>query len=743
MSDEPITVASTAPAQNRWLGWRTILAILVFHATCLFAATYPAMLTFQSRRVGDAGDPYEHLWIMRWYKTCLLEGRLPVLCPELQYPTGAPLGNYPPLHIQSLLYIPLSAVFDDVLSFNLIWLVGMLSTGLGTSVLIWQVVRHPGATAFGGMLAMLSMPMMFHGTCHLDLIFLGGFPLFLAAWMRFIDRPSRGRLAAAAVSYLLVALCAAYYASFAIVPAVLYLAWGAASAWRSGDWRWLRPRLAWLAAFAAAVLPCLVVIFGNQLWSLRHGYALPRTRQEFDFYGSALWTYFIPTRLHWIYGVMPFNAYDVAFGGRRGGEPQSYLGVVTAFLLLYCLFNRVRFPAARYFWATLVALAVLSCGSFWYFGSYRVSLPAAWLKDWVPAFAMIRAPSRFNMFTAVLAAVLAAAALRHLLDRVRRPASRAALFLLLAVTAVADLSIHPFPTTVTPPLPAPYLRLKARDPYAVILELPQSGSEGSLLYLLCGYWQLQHRLVTNVGQSGFANVRLDDRVTHCSPFLDWNLSNPSYLASIEGPGPAQFGIVCNARFEDYVWLYLRAHGYHYLVLHQWQWPGATPEWPVQLDRVKSLLAHAKIDEDEAIAVYDRERLRPPGRPTVVCTDGWKFRPSAPGRALTTLANLAVYSPSPDQDIVVTLIARAYRKARTARLLAGDRELACWRVPAGRDEPLVSPPVRLPVGIHHLTFACDDPPPAEKQGADAFQVAAVYLVSPKPPPAIAQEPRERR
>ena len=181
---------------------------------------------------------------------------------------------------------------------------------------------------------------------------------------------------------------------------------------------------------------------------------------------------------------------------------------------------------------------------------------------------------------------------------------------------------------MTPPLPAPYLRLKARDPYAVILELPQSGSEGSLLYLLCGYWQLQHRLVTNVGQSGFANVRLDDRVTHCSPFLDWNLSNPSYLASIEGPGPAQFGIVCNARFEDYVWLYLRAHGYHYLVLHQWQWPGATPEWPVQLDRVKSLLAHAKIDEDEAIAVYDRERLRPPGRPTVVCTDGWKFRPSA-------------------------------------------------------------------------------------------------------------------
>jgi hypothetical protein len=739
MFDTPITVAPTPPAQDRWLGWRTILAILAFHMICLFAATYPAVRTFPSRRIGAPGDPYQHLWVMRWYRTCLLEGRLPVVCPELQYPIGAPLGNYSPLHIQSLLYIPLSAVFDDVLSYNVIWLVGMLSTGLGTSVLIWQVIRHRGASAFGGMLAMLSMPMMLHGLVHLDLIFLGGFPLFLAAWMRFIDGPSRGRLAAAVVSYLLVALCAAYYAIFAIVPAVLYLAWGAASAGRSGDWRWPRARLVWLAAFAAAVLPCLAVIFANQLWSLRHGYALPRTRQEFDYYGSALWTYFIPSRLHWLYAVMPFDAYNLAFGGNRGNE--SYLGIVTAYLLLYCLFNRVRLPAGGYLWAALVTVAVLSCGSYWSFGSYRVSLPAAWLKEWVPGFAMIRVPSRFNMFAVVLAAVLAAAALRQLLDRLRRPASRAALFLLLAVTAVADLSIHPFPTDLTPPLPAAYLRLRARDPHAVILELPQYGSEGSALYLLCGYWQSQHRLVSNIVQSGNANVRLDDRVTHGSPFLASNLSDPSYLASIDGSGPAQFGIVHNARFEDYVWLYLMAHGYRYIVLHQW--PGATPELPVRLDQVKSLLADAKIDEDETVAVYDRERLRPPGRPTLVCTDGWKFRPVAPGRALATRANLAVYSPSADQGIVVTLIARARRKARTARLLEGDRELARWRVAAGGDEPLVSPPLRLAVGIHHLTFACDDPPRADGRGADAFQVAAVYLVPPAPPPAMVQVPHERR
>ncbi len=42
--------------------------------------------------------------------------------------------------------------------------------------------------AFGGLLAMLSGPMMIHAHGHLELIYVGSFPLFLAAWIRFVDR---------------------------------------------------------------------------------------------------------------------------------------------------------------------------------------------------------------------------------------------------------------------------------------------------------------------------------------------------------------------------------------------------------------------------------------------------------------------------------------------------------------------------------------------------------------------------
>jgi hypothetical protein len=42
---------------------------------------------------------------------------------------------------------------------------------------------------------MLGTPMMIHSFVHQVLIQLGGFPLFLIAWIRFVDRPAQGRLA--------------------------------------------------------------------------------------------------------------------------------------------------------------------------------------------------------------------------------------------------------------------------------------------------------------------------------------------------------------------------------------------------------------------------------------------------------------------------------------------------------------------------------------------------------------------
>src|SRR5579883_916173 len=110
-------------AQGRPLGWKSLAVALVFYVACAVLAEYPIVLSIRSKLPSAPIDPLQHIWVMRWYKTCLLEGRLPFRCPDLQYPVGAPLGNFSPMHFQSLLYLPLSSfIKNDILCYNLIWI---------------------------------------------------------------------------------------------------------------------------------------------------------------------------------------------------------------------------------------------------------------------------------------------------------------------------------------------------------------------------------------------------------------------------------------------------------------------------------------------------------------------------------------------------------------------------------------------------------------------------------------------
>ena len=695
-SDEPIRPP---------LGWKAVAAAAAIYAACVSLATWPRVLWFRSA-LPSLGDPLQHLWIMRWYKTCLWEWRSPVVCPELQYPTGAPLGCFSPLHFQSLLFIPLSAVLpNDVLCYNLVWMFGIVFTGLATFLLAWRTVGDRWCAGFGGMLAMLGGPMMLHALAHLELIYLGGFPLFLWAWLRFVDCPTRGRLAGAVGLYLMLAAIAAYYAVFAIFPAALYVVWKMAA--RSGKdrgegpapWPWLRARAGWFLAFAALVVPGLLVEFGNQLWAMSHGYVFPRSIQEFRIHGAPLWAYAVPTSFQALGRLSPSGEFAASAFGPRLGECGSYLGVVALGLLAYAAVRRARFEGAAYWWSALVLLVVLSGGASWTLGGHELPLPGLWLKQHVFLFRLIRVPARFNLFASVVAAIIAANGLRHLLTRLPSRTARAATFAALAAAALADLAVVPSLTATIPPMPGCYAFMKRADPDGAFVEVPQFGSGGSVLYSTCGYWQAIHRGRTSAGYCGQGNAVFDNLATWNSPFAASRLARADYLAD---PDRVAIELVPATRFRDYAWLYLTAHRFRFAVLHQW--PGSVPELPVRLDRLKAELASARVFDDGDSVVYDRERLPAPTRPVVLTTSGW--RPAWDGkmvRVANRSARLALYNPDAGADLRLRLEAFAFQRGRRVRLRAGDRELASWDVRPGPFQTLASPTFQLPAGLHELVL----------------------------------------
>ena len=683
------------------------MLVALSYLACVSAATYPVVLTFGSAIPGQLTDPLEHLWIMRWSEACLLEGRSPFFCAGLNYPSGLPLGAFPTMHVQTIAYLAMGLLTDnDVARFNALWSFGFVSTGLATFALAWWTVRRFWPSWLAGLGAMLCGPMLMHAHGHLETMQMGAVPLFLIAWLRLVDRPDPARLAASAGLYLLVVASAPYFAVLAMFPAACYLGYSVAVESTSTRWYWLRSRAGWLIGFGVLVLPGLAVLFSSQLWASIHGYPMARPRAQFNQFGAPPWSSFVPSPLHALGRFVLPDIFAATGYSSRMSECSSYLGVVTLALLLYAAIRRLRFPRRGFWWSALLLMVVLSWGSQIHFGSTRIGLPAGWIHGIFPPFHLIRVPARFNLFAAVCAAVPASASLADLMGRTKRPAARASLAAGLAALMLADLSMVPFETSPIPPMPGVYRDLTHRDPQASILDAPLFGSnEGQVFSSLWGYWQSIHRGRTSAGYPGLPNVPFEAEVVRPSPFWAGRLADPAYLA---GPGPEDFGPAKGVDPRDSAWLYLAAHRFDHVVLHQGTW--SAPKYAAGSVRIKALLAEAKAFEDGDVAVFDRERLRPPEHLAWLCAGG--FRPAPSRREAWSFgvlreARLAIFNPTPDRPIVLGLVnPSAFARPREVRVIHRDREVGRWTIGPGAVPDLETPPFRVEGGLQELRLEAD-------------------------------------
>ena len=727
-------------------GWKFLALAVATYSACVVVATYPRITTVRTQLPG-LSDALTHLWTLRWNRASLLEGHSPFFNPDIQAPVGSPIGLVPPMHLQTFAYLAASAITrNDILIYNAIWFASFVGTGVGTAWLAWFVARDRASALLAGLLAMLATPMMTHGFGHLELIQVGGFPLFLVAWLRLVDRPDRRRLLAAAGLYLIVAMSAPYFAIFAVFPAVLYAAWSLAGAIRAGSSReWCRDRLRPAAVFAVLAGSGLAVLYSGQLWAAGHGFAVTRPRAEFLKYGVPPWAYLAPTPLHALGKLLPTDPYQAAGMGETTGERASYLGAVTILLLAYAAVARVRFARASYWWATLGLLVVLSFGATWRVGGVKLSLPASWGLDSFSPLRLIRVPARFNLFAGVIAAVIAAAALKNLLARLRWPSARVAAVAALMAASLADLAIVPFGSAPIPPMPACYAAMREMAPGASFAEGPQYASSDSVeLSALGAYWQSFHKGRTTAGYTAHPNLAFDHEIAHASPFSVWDLASPYFLSD---PGDESVDLIRHVSYRDYVWLYLTHHGLRFAVLHKR--PMAVSGHPVQLDRAREALREGLVFEDADTIVFDRDRLAPPTRPVALCVTGWRRTAILEGRRVRPVAivgRLSVFNPDPARDLTIALDASAFRRPRRIRVESDSGEVARWTIEPGAIRTVASPPFRLGPGLSDLTITSDgddrpsrhrDEPPDGDRRPISLNVAAIHLRAMPPAPTSDQ------
>lgn len=645
-------------------GWRTLLAAAALYLGTLGTIGFRVFARFGSALPATLPDPVQHLWILRWYESCLRAGRLPFLAPDVMFPVGAPLGLFSPLHLQAVVWTLVGwALPTDIARYNLIWALGFLVTAAGGFYLSWRLLRDRVAAVFGGLLCLLATPVTLHAFAHLELIYVGVLGFFLLGWTEFVDRPRGRSLLVAFGTYVLVSASAAYFAVMATLPAALFVIWSGVRSVRTGLWTWIRARGLWLLAFVGLAAVALAILFSSQLWAKSHGSQGQRGRIEFARYWAPLWGYFMPTPEQRAEPLLPWHPYRNAEFGQTGTERSSYLGIVPLLLIGYAAARRVRFAHAGFYWAAFAMAVVLSLGAFRPFQGEPVSLPADWLWRIFPPMRDLRVPARFNLFAVVLASLLAASGLSLLLRKIERPRVRQALVAGLFGLTILDLAPPAYPGVVPPPMPDLYRRIVARDRQATFHEAPFFGTRGLYLPSATAYWQLQHHGRTSGGYSGMIHAALEEKVGFPSPFFARNLSFDTYLAD-----PAhQFFDVVRADAHDYVWAFLHYNGFRYAVVYAD--PAYFSDLRGSVEPLFPLLAPAEIDRDPAAIAYAADRLTPPKRAVLVPAAGLRSRQPWRGRWSARMgrqATFALYNPTPDVPIVFRLGATSFITSHSAR-----------------------------------------------------------------------------
>ncbi len=392
---------------------------------------------------------------------------------------------------------------------------------------------------------------------HIQLLVVGGLPLTLWAMHRFVDRSTAGRALALSLAIALAGLSCGYYGFFAAIATALGMVYYAV-----GRQHWRRP--SYLAL-------CLVVGVGAGLAILP--FFLPyvdllrepqpfRTLGDARQYSATFRSYLTSTaHLHRLVlgSLLPVTEADYP-------ERILFPGFLACGLAAAAVVASLRkgsagpLPgaAAQGTLRETVGYYLLLAGV----AGWLSLGPNAWLYAaayrFVPAWSLLRAPSRFGILVTLAFAVLAGVALAAWL---RSPQRRRWVTIVIGIAAVADVAAAPWDTRAALPVPAAYRVLASLAP-GTVAEFPfffrKIDFHRHSLYMLysTAHW---HPIV-----NGYSDRIPDD-------------FEPMVIPVSSFPAWEAFGI-------------LRRHGARYVVFHLDLYDGRSREKLLErIDRYKSFL----------------------------------------------------------------------------------------------------------------------------------------------------------
>jgi len=317
------------------------------------------------------GDNAEYLWKIWWFKHALLDLHVwPLFSPNIYHPYGLNLAYGEITPTNTLLTIPITAVFGEVVIYNFLALLSFVLSGFAMYLLVCYLTgSHTAGILSGAIFAY----------CPYRYTQLGAhLPLTGTQWMVFfflflekLLREKQIKFAIlAALAYSLNALSSWYYAVAVAFLGLIYLL-ARARPWR----RYLTDRRLCRGAILFSVIVAIVVgPFTIPYWRLRAMGEMTHSLEEVDKWSASPSDYFIPNPLHPLWGrwvrahIVPSTAMWVSM------EFFLSWGFVATLLALYAL-GKERTQIVKAFGLMALLAVILSLGTTLHFAGRQILLP--------------------------------------------------------------------------------------------------------------------------------------------------------------------------------------------------------------------------------------------------------------------------------------------------------------------------------------------------------------------------------
>jgi hypothetical protein len=452
MERRPDTIAARASGAAIACGLALALAVLM---------TWP--LASGLGRLGRTSnmDGLYGVWNVGWVSRTLVTDPRSLFDANIFYPHRHTLAYSEANIVAGVIGIPAWLLTHNAYAaHNTALLFAFASTFLGT----WLLARHIGGRADTSIVAGILFafcPYFYSHSAHVQLLMAGGIPLSMLALHKLVDAPSPRRGIVLGVALAAQALACAYYGIFAglmVGYAVVFYAL------RRRAWR---DRSFLIATAIAALVACVMVIpVLLPYLELQEG-GFVRSLDDARRY-SATWQSYLasPSHLH-----RPILALARQLGWRMGEVLfPGVLAIVGGVLGLITTWSHdVPSVGPRNDRETTMLYGSLGALAFWASFGPPAGLYTLLYRA-VPLFTFLRAPSRFGLLLVFVLAILTSLALARIVSPRRGRLVAAA----LAILAVAELNVVPFPWERALPVSTNY-RILASMPRAVVAEFPFYG----------------------------------------------------------------------------------------------------------------------------------------------------------------------------------------------------------------------------------------------------------------------------